>query len=76
MNTSSMLKNAVRVDQGSEAHDPRLYETSTVVSKVDGFEAITEEHLDFYRQEGRISNDGTGRSATRRSWANPAWRCP
>lgn len=36
-------------------HDPRLYETAQVATPVDGLSAITQEHLDFYAQEGYLA---------------------
>lgn len=46
----------IRVDPGSEEHDPALYRTSTFARPVQGgLDAITQEHLDFYEQEGYLA---------------------
>lgn len=53
------LKNAQPLssqnDASTEDHDPRLYETSVIADKVNGLAGITEEHLDFYAQEGYLA---------------------
>lgn len=43
------------IDPGAEAHDPRLYETSVLAQPVNGLDNITDEHIDFYRQEGYLA---------------------
>ena len=46
----------VRIDPGCEEHDPGLYRTSTFARPVQGgLDAITQEHLDFYEQEGYLA---------------------
>lgn len=51
-----------QVDEGAEDHDPSLYATEHFADKLNGFEAITDEHIGFYRQEGylAIENAFTG----------------
>lgn len=46
------------VDKGTTEHDPRLYETAVAAQPVEGVDAVTEEHLDFYRQEGYLAVEG------------------
>ncbi|MCC5838813.1 MAG: phytanoyl-CoA dioxygenase family protein [Opitutales bacterium] len=59
MNTKqeSVLKrpDPSQIDPGSEAHDPGLYKSAEVARAVDGLESVTEEHLDFYAQEGYLA---------------------
>lgn len=43
------------VDPGAEDHDPRLYETAVIAQTVNGLNALCDEHLDFYRQEGYLA---------------------
>lgn len=43
------------VDHGAEDHDPGLYATSITAEKVEGLGGITDEHVDFYRQEGYLA---------------------
>jgi phytanoyl-CoA hydroxylase len=45
----------IMVDHGSEEHDPSLYATSDFAKPVNGWEAITDEHYDFYEQEGYLA---------------------
>lgn len=45
----------VLMDPGAEDHDPSLYQTDFTAEKVEGFDALTEEHLDFYKQEGYLA---------------------
>jgi len=46
----------VRIDPGCKEHDPELYRTSTFARPVQGgLDAITQEHLDFYEQEGYLA---------------------
>lgn len=46
----------IRVDPGSEEHDPALYRTSTFARPVQGgLDALEPEHLDFYEQEGYLA---------------------
>ena len=54
---SPHLKNAasVLVDPGAEDHGSSLYKTDSIAEKVDGFDAVTEEHLEFYKQEGYLA---------------------
>lgn len=44
-----------RIDDGNGDHDPSLYDTSVVAWKVNGLDAITSEHLDFFAQEGYLA---------------------
>jgi phytanoyl-CoA hydroxylase len=52
----SALPPNVRIDPGSEAHDPALYRASIFARPVQGgLDAIAQEHLDFYEQEGYLA---------------------
>lgn len=44
-----------QIDSGAEAHDPGLYESAGVARAVDGLAGVTDEHLDFYAQEGYLA---------------------
>ena len=41
--------------QAIPAHDPALYKAAVTADKVDGWDSLTEEHFDFYRQEGYLA---------------------
>jgi len=53
--TNWTSRNQTVIDPGAEQHDPRLYETDTLANPVDGLENITDEHIDFYQQEGYLA---------------------
>ena len=46
------------VDKETTDHDPGLYAAASVALAVPGPGAVTDEHLDFYRQEGYLAVDG------------------
>ncbi len=48
-------ESGILVDPGSEDHDPDLYATSVFAQKLDGWESLTDEHMDFYEQEGYLA---------------------
>lgn len=48
-------QNGPVVDAGAEEYDPRLYEPATTVTPVGGLDAVVEEHIEFYRQEGYLA---------------------
>jgi|GEM_PF-92137 len=52
LNTAGVLTG---FDHGAEDHAPDLYAHDAIAEKVDGLEGITDEHLDFYRQEGYLA---------------------
>ena len=46
----------VKMDPGSAEHDPALYRTNSFARTVPGgLDAVTQEHLDFYEQEGYLA---------------------
>ncbi|MCC5805846.1 MAG: phytanoyl-CoA dioxygenase family protein [Opitutales bacterium] len=58
------------VDPGAEPHDPGLYKSAGVATGVDGFAAVTDEHLDFYAQEGYLAIENAFSPAATRDAAN------
>lgn len=55
--TSTLLQAQATIEQEVQGHDPRLYETSSVATAVRGWDVITDEHFDFYQQEGYLPID-------------------
>ncbi|MCC5833607.1 MAG: phytanoyl-CoA dioxygenase family protein [Opitutales bacterium] len=55
MNSQRTQPHIPRIDDGNGDHDPLLYETLVIAEKVDGFSSVTDEHLDFYTQEGYLA---------------------
>ncbi len=51
------------VDPGSEPHSPDLYTVAATATPVDSLDAVTEEHIAFYRQEGYLAVDNVFTSA-------------
>ncbi len=45
------------IDPGSEPHSPDLYTVAAEATPLDGLEAVTDEHIAFYRQEGYLAID-------------------
>lgn len=58
------------VDPGADAHDPGLYESAEVAVAVDGLEGVTDEHLDFYAQEGYLAIENVFAPEVTQSAAN------
>lgn len=44
-----------KYDPGAEMHDPDLYHHDSLAEKVDGLENLTDEHFDFYRENGYLA---------------------
>lgn len=51
----STAKESLAFDPGAEEHAPELYLHDAIAEKVDSFDAVTDEHLAFYRQEGYLA---------------------
>lgn len=43
------------IDPGSEMHDPALYQHDAIAEPIDGLDAIGEDHLAFYREQGYLA---------------------
>lgn len=55
MKTEEQHGAAGEIDPGAEDHAPELYRHDAIAQKVEGLDGITDEHIDFFRQEGYLA---------------------